>query len=65
MWKMDTNFHSTTQRGIGIYAMSPSLLPYYIIFWPGALPSTFDLPKQQEAKYQGIGFRVQGLGFRV
>ena len=41
-------------RGIGIYAMSPSLLPYYIIFWPGALPSTFDLPKQQEAKSQGI-----------
>ena len=42
--------------------MSPSLLPYYLIFWPGALPSTFDLPKHQEAKYlASVSARVDGL----
>ena len=34
--------------------MSPSLFPYYLIFWPGALPSTFDLPKHQEALYMSL-----------
>lgn len=49
-------------RAIGVYAMSPSLLPYYLIFWPGALPSTFDLPKHQEAKYLShVAARVDGL----
>ena len=49
-------------RAIGVYAMSPSLLPYYLIFWPGALPSTFDLPKQQEVKYlEAVACRVEGV----
>ena len=49
-------------RAIGVYAMSPSLLPYYLIFWPGALPSTFDLPKHQESKYvEAVACRVDGL----
>lgn len=42
--------------------MSPSLLPYYLIFWPGALPSTFDLPKHQESKYRAaVAARIEGL----
>jgi len=49
-------------RMLAIYAVSPSILPYYLIFWPGALPSTFDLPKHRDRKYEELAAaRIAGL----
>jgi hypothetical protein len=47
---------------IGIYAVVPSMLPYYLIFFPGALPSTFDLPKDKAHKLISLtNQRISGV----
>ena len=49
-------------RMIGIYAVVPSMLPYYLIFFPGALPSTFDLPKDKAHKLISLtNQRISGV----
>ena len=54
LFPYDLIFSYQKKKNAGVYAMSPSLFPYYLIFWPGALPSTFDLPKHQEALYMSL-----------
>lgn len=45
-----------------MYAVQPSVLPYYLIFWPGCLPSTFDLEKHiAKGHLNKVGNRVQGM----
>jgi len=51
---------------LAVYALSPSLLPYYIIFYNKALPSTFSLPgdiekRMRDVKHQRIAGILQAL----
>jgi len=49
-------------RGLFVYAIAPSVFPYYLIFWPGCLPSTFDLEKHKTNKQlEAIDNRVRGV----
>ncbi len=47
---------------LAVYALSPSLLPYYIIFYQKALPSTFELENDHKKRMRDIKHsRIQGV----
>lgn len=39
---------------LAVYALSPNLLPYFIIFYGRALPSTFDLQKDKDKRMRDM-----------
>lgn len=47
---------------LAVYALSPNMLPYYIIFYSKALPSTFSLPGDLTKRFIEVKqMRVAGL----
>jgi hypothetical protein len=62
--KISLNEHLTLQRDradstkllhmLAVYALSPNLLPYFIIFYGRALPSTFDLDKDVQKRWRDM-----------